>query len=121
MESTRGRQISIPKTLQIVEVAATRGREPELGHRVHEASQRRVLLVYNDSMTERTPLTAALSTDGDQTYPQRRNIAKGRNSFAYPIGFQASDGPIHIVYTSDQRSVVNHAVFSEEWVKQGRR
>lgn len=79
-----------------------------------------LLLVYNDSMTDRTPLAAALSTDGDKTYASRRNIAEGRNSFAYPIGFQASDGLIHIVYTSDQRSVINHAVFSEEWVKEGK-
>jgi predicted neuraminidase len=76
-----------------------------------------LLLVYNDSMTSRTPLTAALSTDGDRTYPVRRNIADGRNSFAYPIGFQGADGLIHMVYTSDQRSVINHAVFSESWVK----
>ncbi len=79
-----------------------------------------LLLVYNDSMIARTPLTAALSTDGDRTYPARRNIADGPNSFAYPIGFQAADGLIHIVYTSDQRSVINHAVFSESWVKHGR-
>ena len=51
-----------------------------------------------------------------ESNPSRRNIAEGRNSFAYPIGFQASDGLIHIVYTSDQRSVINHAVFNEEWV-----
>lgn len=76
-----------------------------------------LLVVYNDSMSSRTPLTAALSTDQDKTYPHRRNIAEGRNSFAYPIGFQADDGLIHIVYTSDQRSVVNHAVFSEAWVR----
>lgn len=79
-----------------------------------------LLLVYNDSMTSRTPLTAALSTDGDKTYPHRRNIAEGKNSFAYPIGFQAADGRIHIVYTSDGRSVINHAVFTEEWVKSGK-
>jgi predicted neuraminidase len=76
-----------------------------------------LLLVYNDSMTSRTPLTAALSTDGDKSYPHRRNIAEGRNSFAYPIGFQAADGRIHIVYTSDQRSVINHALFDEAWVQ----
>ncbi len=76
-----------------------------------------LVLVFNDSMTSRTPLTAALSTDGDKTYPHRRNIAEGRNSFAYPIGFQAADGRIHILYTSDQRTVINHAVFSEDWIK----
>lgn len=79
-----------------------------------------LLLVYNDSMSSRTPLTASLSTDNDRTYPYRRNIAEGRNSFAYPIGFQASDGLIHIVYTSDQRTVINHAVFSEAWVRGGK-
>ena len=76
-----------------------------------------LLLVFNDSMSQRTPLTAALSIDGDKTYPFRRNIIEGRNSFAYPTGFQAADGLIHIVYTSDQRTVINHAVFSEAWVK----
>ena len=78
-----------------------------------------LLLVYNDSMSSRTPLTAALSTDNDTSYPYRRNIAEGRNSFAYPIGFQAADGLIHIVYTSDGRTVINHAVFGEGWVKAG--
>lgn len=76
-----------------------------------------LLLVFNDSMSQRTPLTAALSTDGDKSYPFRRNLVEGRNSFAYPIGFQAADGLVHIVYTSDQRTVINHAVFSEDWVK----
>ena len=76
-----------------------------------------MLLVFNDSMSQRTPLTAALSTDGDKSYPFRRNLVEGRNSFAYPIGFQAADGLVHIVYTSDQRTVINHAVFSEDWVK----
>ena len=78
-----------------------------------------LLLVYNDSMHQRTPLTASLSVDGDKWYPFKRNIADGRNSFAYPIGFQARDGRIHIVYTSDQRTIVNHAVFDEAWVKGG--
>jgi predicted neuraminidase len=78
-----------------------------------------LLLVYNDSMTGRTPLTAALSTDNDKTWPFKRHIAEDKNSFAYPIGFQALDGSIHIVYTSDRRTVINHAVFDEEWVKAG--
>ena len=75
-----------------------------------------LLLVFNDSMSQRTPLTAALSTDHDKTWPHRRNIAEGRNSYAYPIGFQASDGKIHIVYTSDKRTTINRAIFDEAWV-----
>lgn len=76
-----------------------------------------LLLVFNDHMWKRTPLVAALSTDGDRTYPQRRVIGDADNTYAYPIGFQARDGRIHIVYTSDRRTVINHAVFDEAWVR----
>jgi predicted neuraminidase len=80
-----------------------------------------LLLVFNDSMIDRTPLTAAISGDQDKTYPNRRNIAEGPNAFAYPIAFQASDGKIHVVFTSDRRTVINHAVFDEEWILEGKR
>lgn len=79
-----------------------------------------LLLVYNDSMTRRTPLTVAISTDGAQTFPHRRNIADGRNDFAYPVAIQTTDGRIHIVYTSDKRGVVNHAVFTEQDITEWR-
>ncbi len=72
-----------------------------------------LLLVYNDSMNRRTPLTAALSTDGDKSYPHRRNLAEGSGDFAYPYAIQTKDGKIHVVYTSERRSVINHAVFDE--------
>ncbi|GAC1464607.1 MAG: exo-alpha-sialidase [Isosphaeraceae bacterium] len=75
-----------------------------------------LLLVYNHSMTARTPLTVALSSDADRTYPLRRNLVEGPGDFAYPIALQARDGTIHVVYTSERRSVVNHAVFDETWL-----
>jgi predicted neuraminidase len=79
----------------------------------------RLLLIFNDSMTRRTPLTAALSFDQDRTWPIRRNIREGDNDYAYPSAFQARDGRIHLVFTSDRRSVVNHAVFDEDWLIHG--
>ena len=79
----------------------------------------RLLLIFNDSMNRRTPLTAALSSDQDRTWPIRRNIVEGNNDFGYPTAFQARDGRIHLVFTSDRRSVVNHAVFDEDWVIHG--
>ena len=72
-----------------------------------------LLLVYNDSMNVRTPLTAALSIDGDKSYPQRRNLAEGPGDYAYPYAIQTRDGRIHVVYTSARRSVINHAIFDE--------
>ena len=75
-----------------------------------------LLLIYNDSMNERTPLTAALSTDGDKTWRYKRNLATGPFDYAYPFVIQTRDGKIHVVYTSHERTIVEHAVFDEEWV-----
>ncbi len=72
-----------------------------------------LLLVYNDNMNDRTPLTVAISTDNDKTYPHRRNIAEGRNSFAYPMAIQAKDGTIHVVYTTNGRRTIMLATFQE--------
>jgi predicted neuraminidase len=79
----------------------------------------RLLLIFNDSMAHRTPLTAAISSDQGRTWPIRRNIREGRNDYAYPSAFQAGDGQIHLVFTSDHRTVINHAIFDEDWVFHG--
>jgi predicted neuraminidase len=73
----------------------------------------RLLLVYNPSMNRRTPLTAALSEDGGKTWPWKRNLAEGEDSFAYPSAVQTADGKIHVVYTSDGRKVIRRAIFEE--------
>jgi predicted neuraminidase len=72
-----------------------------------------LLLVYNDSMTRRTPLAVAISTDNDKSYPHKRNIADGPNDYGYPVAIQTKDGKIHVIYTSDKRSTIRHAVFDE--------
>jgi predicted neuraminidase len=77
-----------------------------------------LLLLFNDSMSERTPLAAALSTDGGKTWPYRRNIGEQvKQSYAYPFATQTPDGRIHVVYTSEGRTVIYRAVFDEEWVQ----
>lgn len=78
-----------------------------------------LLLVFNDSMNERTPLTVALSPDGDRTWPWRRNVVEGPGSYAYPMAVQTADGKIHLVFTSHERTVINYAVFDEEWIREG--
>jgi predicted neuraminidase len=75
-----------------------------------------LLLVYNDNNEgRRMPLTAAISTDQDKTWPHRRDIVdvEGETA-AYPSAIQSKDGRIHVVYTSSRRTVINHAVFDEE-------
>jgi predicted neuraminidase len=76
-----------------------------------------LLLVYNDSMHDRTPLTVAISTDNGATYATRVNIALGKHDYAYPYAIQTRDGKIHIIFTSDGRSIINHAVFDESEIR----
>ena len=75
-----------------------------------------LLLVYNDSFTNRAPLTVAISTDNAKTFPYRRNVAEGPGDFGYPTAVQTHDGKIHVVFTSDERTVIRHAVFDESAV-----
>jgi predicted neuraminidase len=72
-----------------------------------------LLLVFNHSFTNRTPLSVAISTDAGKTFPHRRNIVEGEGDFAYPTAVQSRDGKIHLVFTSDERTVIRHAVFDE--------
>ncbi|MEP7367719.1 MAG: sialidase family protein [Acidobacteriota bacterium] len=86
---------------------------PNAAIALHKLSSGNLLLIYNDSLTDRTPLVAALSTDGGKTFPKRITLADGKNDYAYPYLIQARDGTVHLVYTSQRRSTVNHLSFSE--------
>jgi predicted neuraminidase len=72
-----------------------------------------LMLIYNDNMNERTPLTVAVSTDDDKTYPHRRDIMGGENSYAYPYAIQTKDGKIHIICTTNHRTTILHISFDE--------
>ncbi len=72
-----------------------------------------LLLIFNDSLSERTPLTAALSTDGDKTYPHRLNLVSGNGDFAYPYAIEADDGKIHLVFTGNERTTIHLATFRQ--------
>lgn len=75
-----------------------------------------LLLVYNDSISARTPLTVSISTDNDKTWAYRRNIAESdeTQTFAYPVAIQSRDGKIHVVCTTDVRKTILHFTFDEE-------
>ncbi len=72
-----------------------------------------LLLVYNDNMNARTPLTVTISMDGGKTWPHRRDIIGGDNDFAYPYAIQTRDGKIHILFTANERRTIMLAVFDE--------
>ena len=76
-----------------------------------------LLLAYNDSMVRRSPLTVAVSTDNDKTWPHKVNIREGLGPFAYPYAIQTRDGKIHIIYTTDDRTRIMHVVFEESAIR----
>ncbi len=72
-----------------------------------------IVLAYNDSLYLRTPLSIAISTDQGQTFPFRRDIGGGDNTFAYPYMIQTRDGKILVLYTTNNRSTIMLAEFEE--------
>jgi predicted neuraminidase len=73
-----------------------------------------LLLNNHTNVGDRMPLTAYISTDNDLSYPHRRHIVNvPGDTAAYPVAIQTRDGKIHVVYTSQERQVVNRAVFDE--------
>lgn len=73
-----------------------------------------LMLIYNDNMNARTPLAAAVSTDGGETWPYRRVIAGGDNTYAYPYAIQGQDDKIYLIYTTNRRTTIMMAVFHED-------
>lgn len=73
------------------------------------------LLVYNHSFSDRSPLTVALSTDGAGSFVRRWDlVTESQGDYGYPTAIQTRDGKIHVVFTSDERTVVRRAVFTED-------
>jgi predicted neuraminidase len=75
-----------------------------------------LVLVYNDSISGRSPLTVSISEDNDETWPHTVDIAPEdvNQTYAYPVAIQTKDGKIHVVCTTDVRKTILHFEFEEE-------
>ena len=76
----------------------------------------RILMVYNHSNRERTPLSVALSSDGGETWRPFAPLETERGEFSYPAVIQASTGDVHITYTW-KRLRIRHAVIAKKALK----
>lgn len=74
-----------------------------------------LVLVFNDSRSERHPLSIAISGDGAHSWPHRRVLVDGAGSYSYPAAVQTPDGLIHVVY-SHRRETIGHIVVNEAWI-----
>ncbi|MCX8065444.1 MAG: exo-alpha-sialidase [Candidatus Hydrogenedentes bacterium] len=73
-----------------------------------------LLLFYNDSPAERSPLSIAISTDNGNTWNIKRDLVRGKDAYAYPYAIELQDGKIALVFTSHERTQINLAIFEEE-------
>ena len=77
-----------------------------------------IVLAFNDSKTDRSSLSLALSCDEGKTWPYARVIEyKPGRVFGYPSIAQDRRGLIHVVYSYDNRDSIAHFVTDEEWIK----
>ncbi|MEN6422453.1 MAG: sialidase family protein [Smithella sp.] len=75
-----------------------------------------LVLIYNDSDTERRPLSIALSADEGRTWPYRKVLEDGTDTYSYPFAVQdASTGIIHILYSLN-RDKIMHIAVNEAWI-----
>jgi predicted neuraminidase len=58
----------------------------------------RLAMIYNDATEGRTPLTLALSADGEK-WAKWRDLETGAGEYSYPAMIQARNGDLVISYT----------------------
>ena len=75
----------------------------------------RLVLVFNDSPTQRRPLSAALSLDDGRTSPNKRVIDEGPLTYSYPAAVVDPAGDVHLVYSHD-RERIQYAAFNAAWI-----
>ena len=72
----------------------------------------RALLVYNPTRWRRSPLTVAVSTDGEQ-WRDVLTLEDGPGEFSYPAVIQTGDGLVHVTYTWKRRRI-RHVVLDPQ-------
>jgi len=79
-------------------------------------SNRRILMVFNDSPLNRENLSLAISLDRGRHWTRIATLesAPGRE-FSYPYMIRTEDGRIHLVYTWERKRI-QHVVFNEAWI-----
>ena len=65
----------------------------------------RILMIYNDTASGRSPLNLAVSPDGETWQMFRKLEDTPGGEFSYPAIIQAQDGSIHAVYTWNRKRI----------------
>ena len=99
--------------------AATELENPNSGLDAVRLTDGRVVVVYNPSQSDRSPLAIALSEDNGETWPYSRFLETEAGEFSYPAIIQSADGILHVTY-SCWRNHIQHVTLEPEWIQAGR-
>lgn len=95
--------------------AATELDNPDAGIAMTRLRNGHLVLVFNDSTTERTPLSIARSFDEGWTWKPPLSLESNPGEYSYPCVIQAADGRIHVTYTF-RRHAIKHLELNEDWL-----
>lgn len=77
----------------------------------------RLVLAFNNSSTQRTPLCVMIAKEGEH-WGRMQVLEEGPAEYSYPALAQGPDGVIHLVYTY-RREHIHYACFNEAWLLEG--
>ena len=74
-----------------------------------------LVLVFNDSEADRTPLSISRSLDEGRTWETPLKLESNPGEYSYPCVIQTTDSRIHITYTF-RRYAIKHVELDENWL-----
>lgn len=74
-----------------------------------------IVLVFNNSSTNRQTLAVALSADNARSWIALREIVSGDGEYSYPSLFITDEEKIHITYT-ESRYKICHTILDRDWL-----
>lgn len=95
--------------------AVTELKNPDAGIAMTRLRNGHLVLVFNDSAKERTPLSIARSLDEGRTWQPPLVLEANPGEYSYPCVIQTSDERIHVTYTF-RRYAIRHVELNEDWL-----
>jgi len=94
---------------------ATKLKNPDSGITMTKLENGHLVLVYNDAIASRTPLSITRSLDEGKTWEKPLHLESNPGEYSYPCIIQSADGMIHVTYTF-RRYAIKHVQFNEDWM-----
>jgi hypothetical protein len=112
------RAVSADGCRSFTEPVQTNLRNPDTGSDLFVGQSGSLVVAFNDSYTQRCPLTVGLSDDLGETF-RMKDIESTLGVYAYPKLLQTRDGMWHLFYSYNYTQIAQ-VTFDEEWLADGR-